>query len=284
MREFQGKVAVVTGAASGIGRALADRSAQEGMQVVLADVEEDALARTAEQLKAGGAQVTAVRTDVSRAGDVERLAQAAFDTYGAVHLLFNNAGVGGGSTVWDSSLADWQWVLGVNLWGVIHGIHYFMPRMLEQGDEGYVVNTASAAGLTTSWALGAYTVSKHAVVALSEALVMQLAAQGARIKASVLCPMWVNTRIADAERNRPAELRNAEDERPLRPEEAAMVEVVRQLIQSGMAPSQVADIVFDAIREERFYILTHPTVKLAVQARMEDILQQRMPTDIMRLA
>jgi NAD(P)-dependent dehydrogenase (short-subunit alcohol dehydrogenase family) len=156
--------------------------------------------------------------------------------------------------------------------------------MLEQGDEGYVVNTASAAGVTTSWALGAYTVSKHAVVALSESLAMQLAASGARIKASVLCPFWVNTRIADAERNRPPELRNAEQERPLRPEEAAMVEIVRQLIQNGMAPSQVGDIVFDAIRQERFYILTDPTIKLGVQVRMEDILQERMPTDIMRMA
>src|SRR5437588_10408324 len=142
MKEFQGKVAVVTGAASGIGRALATRCAQEGMKVVLADIEEQALMQASQELHDTGASVLAVQTDVSKAGDVEALAQQAFDTYGAVHLLFNNAGVGTGMTVWESSLADWQWVLGVNLWGVIHGIHYFGPRMLAQDSEGHIVNTA----------------------------------------------------------------------------------------------------------------------------------------------
>jgi NAD(P)-dependent dehydrogenase (short-subunit alcohol dehydrogenase family) len=287
MKDFQGKVAVVTGAASGIGRALARKSAQEGMKVVLADVEEGALKQAEEELHASGAQVLAVRTDVSQADEVEALAKFAFETYGAVHLLFNNAGVGGGTTVWESSLADWQWVLGVNLWGVVHGMHFFVPRMLAQDSEGHIVNTASSAGLVASSGLGIYKVSKHGVVTLSETLALELAAHGSKLKASVLCPEWVNTRIMDAERNRPQALANA-PEQHMSPETAAMaemaVQVMRQLAQAGLPPSQVAEMVFDAIRQETFYILTHPTTKQAVQLRMEDILQERMPTDIFQAA
>jgi NAD(P)-dependent dehydrogenase (short-subunit alcohol dehydrogenase family) len=285
MKDFQDKVAVVTGAASGIGRALAEKSAQEGMKVVLADVEEDALKQAEEELQASGAQVLAVRTDVSQADEVEVLAQKTFATYGAVHLLFNNAGVGAGTTVWESSLADWQWVLGVNLWGVIHGIHFFVPRMLAQDTEGHIVNTASSAGLVASSGLGIYKVSKHGVVTLSETLALELAARGAKLKASVLCPEWVNTRIIDAERNRPQALQNALEEQHMSPEMAAMVQAMRQwLAQAGLPPSQVAEMVFDAIRQEKFYILTHPTTKQGVQLRMEDILQERMPTDIFQAA
>ena len=288
MKDFQGKVAVVTGAASGIGRALAGKSAQEGMKVVLADVEESALKQAEAELQASGAQVLAVRTDVSQADEVEALAKITFETYGAVHLLFNNAGVGAGTTVWESSLADWQWVLGVNLWGVIHGIHFFVPRMLAQESEGHIVNTASSAGLVASSGLGIYKVSKHGVVTLSETLALELAARGARLKASVLCPEWVNTRIMDAERNRPQALANSPQEQRTSPETAAMAEMViqvmRQLAQAGLPPSQVAEMVFDAIRQEKFYILTHPTTKQAVQLRMEAILQERMPTDIFQPA
>ncbi len=285
MKDFQDKVAVVTGAASGIGRALAEKSAQEGMKVVLADVEESALKQAEEELKASGAQVLAVRTDVSQADEVEVLAQKTFDTYGAVHLLFNNAGVGGGTTVWESSLADWQWVLGVNLWGVIHGIHFFVPRMLAQDTEGHIVNTASSAGLITSSGLGIYKVSKHGVVTLSETLACELAAHGARLKASVLCPEWVNTRILDAERNRPQALQNAPEEQNTSPEIAAVVQAMREwLAQEGLPPSRVAERVFDAIRQEQFYIFTHPNTKYGVQLRMEDILQERMPTDIFQAA
>ncbi len=285
MKDFQNKVAVVTGAASGIGRALAGKSAQEGMKVVLADVEERALKQAEEELKAGGAQVLAVRTDVSQAADVERLAKLAFATYGAVHLLFNNAGVAAGTTVWESSLADWQWVLGVNLWGVIYGIHSFVPRMLAQDSEGHIVNTASAAGLVSSSGMGVYKVSKHGVVTLSETLALELAARGAKLKASVLCPEWVNTRILDAERNRPQALQNAPQEQHMSPQMAAMVEVARQWVQAGLPPAQVAEMVFDAIRQEKFYILTHPQhTKQGVQLRMEDILQERMPTDIFQIA
>src|SRR6516164_1440114 len=239
MKEFQGKVAVVTGAASGIGRALAEKSAQEGMKVVLADVEESALWQAEYELQVSGAQVLAVRTDVSQAGEVEALAKITFDTYGAVHLLFNNAGVGGGTTVWESSLADWEWVLGVNLGGVIHGIHCFVPRMLAQGSEGHIVNTASSTGLVASSGLGIYKVSKHGVVTLSETLACELAARGARLKASVLCPEWVNTRIMDAERNRPQALQNVPEEQHMSPEKVAMAETVRQAFREWLAHEEI---------------------------------------------
>jgi NAD(P)-dependent dehydrogenase (short-subunit alcohol dehydrogenase family) len=280
MEDFQGKVAVVTGAASGIGRALAEKSAQLGMKVVLADVEAGALEQAGEEMRAGGADVLAVQTDVSKAEDVEALAQKAYDTCGAVHLLFNNAGVGGGTTVWDSSLADWRWILGVNLWGVIHGVHFFVPRMLAQGSEGHIVNTASSAGLIASSGLGIYKVTKHGVVTLSETLALELRQAGANINVSVLCPEWVNTRIMDSERNRPAALQNPQQ--PLTPEIAAAIQAIRQLVQGGIPPSQVADMVFDAIRENRFYILTHPTTKFAVQLRMQGILDDSGPQDIMQ--
>src|SRR5213079_1196074 len=237
MKDFYYKVAVVTGAASGIGRALAGKSAQEGMKVVLADVEESALKQAEAELQASGAQVLAVRTDVSQADEVEALAKITFETYGAVHLLFNNAGVGAGTTVWESSLADWQWVLGVNLWGVIYGIHYFVPRMLAQDSEGHIVNTASAAGLISSPGAGIYKVSKHGVVTLSETLALELAVRGAKLKASVLCPEFVNTRIFDAERNRPQALANAPQEQPTSPEMEALLQAARQwLAQVGLPP------------------------------------------------
>ena len=208
MEAFQGKVAVVTGAASGIGRALAERCAQEGMKVVLADIEEPALLQANRELAAQGAETLAVPTDVSQAGDVETLARKAFETYKAVHLLCNNAGVGGGKTAWESTLADWEWVLGVNLWGVIHGIHFFVPRMLEQQSEGHIVNTASMAGLIYGPGQSSYKVSKHGVVSLSETLYYELALQGASLKVSVLCPGYVNTNVLDSQRNRPARLQN----------------------------------------------------------------------------
>jgi NAD(P)-dependent dehydrogenase (short-subunit alcohol dehydrogenase family) len=277
MKDFQNKVAVVTGAASGIGRALAEKSAQEGMKVVLADVEEPALKLAEKELKASGADVLAVQTDVSKAADVQTLAQQAFDTYGGVHLLFNNAGVGGGTTIWESSLADWQWVLGVNLWGAIHGIHYFVPRMLEQDSEGHIVNTASMAGLVSGPG-GIYPVTKHGIVALSETLYHELALNGAKLKVSVLCPGFVKTHIMDAARNRPTELQNEAVERKVSPQEEQIVQFVRQSVQAGMPPHQVADIVFKAIRDETFYILTHPEWKEAIRTRMEDILQERNPS------
>jgi NAD(P)-dependent dehydrogenase (short-subunit alcohol dehydrogenase family) len=278
MKAFQGKVAVVTGAASGIGRALAERCAKARMKVVLADIEEPALMQTSRDLAAQGAQTLAVPTDVSQAGEVESLARKAFETYSAVHLLCNNAGVGGGKSAWESTLADWEWVLGVNLWGVIHGIHFFVPRMLEQHSEGHIVNTASMAGLTYGPGQSIYKVSKHGVVSLSETLYYELALRGASLKVSVLCPGFVNTNVLDSQRNRPARLQNTPDGEKPSPQAEAMRQRAQQALREGMPPQQVADMVFGAIREERFYILTHPTWKGTIQIRMEDILQERNPT------
>jgi NAD(P)-dependent dehydrogenase (short-subunit alcohol dehydrogenase family) len=277
MKEFRGKVAVVTGAASGIGRGLAEACALEGMRVVLADVDEAALAQAARELKDSGADVLAVRTDVSRADDVDALARRALDAFGAAHLLFNNAGVGAGTTVWESTLEDWRWVLGVNLWGVIHGVRAFVPVMLEQGDECHIVNTASMAGLVSGPALGVYKVTKHGVVSLSETLCCELSVMGSKIGVSVLCPAGVNTRVMDCERNRPAELRNAPAEGSAHPVVAQAEEMLRRLVSAGMPPSEVAEAVFGAIREGRFYILTHADWKPLVRKRMDDILQDRNP-------
>lgn len=277
MKQFRDKVAVITGAASGIGRAIAERCAQEGMQVVLADVEEAALAQAEQELKAAGATVLAVRTDVSRAGDVEALAQKTLQAFGAVHLLANNAGVGAGGSIWESTLADWEWVIGVNLWGVIHGLRVFVPLMLAQETEGHIVNTASLAGLLSYHPGAPYQVTKHGVVALSEQLYTSLAQRNAKVKVSVLCPGWVNTRIMDSERNRPGELRNESGDLPTGPEAEAIVQSMRDAAQAGLSPRQVAEQVFDAIRDEQFYILTHPEYNEAIRQRMENILQLRNP-------
>jgi NAD(P)-dependent dehydrogenase (short-subunit alcohol dehydrogenase family) len=247
------------------------------MKVVLADVEEQALLQVSQELAAQGAQTLALPTDVSQAGEVETLARKAFETYSAVHLLFNNAGVGAGKTAWESTLADWEWVLGVNLWGVIHGIHFFVPRMLEQRAESHIVNTSSIGGLTSGPGLSVYMASKHAVVSLSETLYHELTLQGASIGVSVLCPGFVKTRIQDSQRNRPASLQNAPDETKSSPQEETGQQFLQQAIQGGMSPRHVADTVFGAIGEERFYIYP-PEFKGGIQARMEDILQERNPT------
>ena len=276
MREFKDKVAVITGAASGLGLAMADRCVQEGMKVVLADVEVETLTKAEASMKASGATVLAVRTDVSQARDVEALAQKTLEAFGAVHLLCNNAGVGPGpAAVWESTIADWEWVIGVNLWGVIHGVRVFVPIMLEQDTECHIVNTASLAGLISGPGLGAYKVTKHAVVTLSETLYHELAERGARVNVSVLCPGVVSTRIMESARNRPGHFPTAE---PRDPASAARWEAFRQLVAAGMPPGQVADAVFEAIRKDQFYILTHPELQDSVRSRMEDILQGRSPT------
>jgi NAD(P)-dependent dehydrogenase (short-subunit alcohol dehydrogenase family) len=275
MKEFHGKVAVITGAASGIGRALAERCVQEGMRAVLADVEVEALANAEAGLKASGAAVLAVPTDVSRPRDVAALAQKTLEAFGAVHLLCNNAGVGAEAAIWESTLEEWEWVLGVNLWGVIHGVRAFVPLMLAQDTECYIVNTASMAGLISGPGLGAYKVTKHAVVSLSETLHHELAERGARVGVSVLCPGIVNTRIMESARNRPGHLPPTA---PLGPASGARWDALRQLVPAGMPPMRVADAVFAALRDDQFYILTHPEGKEAVRTRMEDILQGRNPT------
>ena len=275
MKEMKGKVAVVTGAASGIGRALAERAAQEGMKVVLADVEEGPLAAAEQALKKAGATAVAVKIDVSKADDVKALAQRTLDAFGAVHLLCNNAGVISPKVaVWETTPADWQWVMGVNLWGVIHGVQTFVPLMLAQQTEGHIVNTASMAGLISRPGRSIYQVTKHGVVTLSETLHQDLVSKGAKVRVSVLCPGMVNTSIWGAERNRPDVLRNDQ-----------AVEEARQRVRDSR-PSpfgekidlpQVADRVFTAIGNESFYILTHPERKGSIQTRMEDILQERVP-------
>jgi NAD(P)-dependent dehydrogenase (short-subunit alcohol dehydrogenase family) len=278
MKEFKDKVAVVTGAASGIGFALADRFGSVGMKVVLADVEDAALEKARAQLAAKGAPVLAVRTDVSKAEDVDALATRAYDEYGAVHILCNNAGVSMGGLSWEHSVDDWQWVLGVNLWGVIHGIRAFVPRMLEGGQEGHVVNTASVAGLITSPYISVYEVTKHAVVALTESLRMELEVSGAKVSASVLCPGFVATNIADSARNRPAsttaEASGASETGP----QHMIRNLARKQVAAGLKPMDVAEMVLEAVREDRFYVLTHARYEKLIRRRMERILDGSNPT------
>ena len=285
MKEFKGKVAVITGAASGIGRSLAERCAQEGMKVVLAGINENTLELAEKDIKATGAATLVVKTDVSKAGDVEALAQKTLDTFGAVHLLCNNAGVGAGFTVWEGTLADWEWVLGVNLWGVIHGVHFFTPIMIEQDTECHIVNTASMVGLFTFMYNGQYAVSKHGVVALSETLYRELEQGGYNVGVSLLCPGFVKTGISESARNRPAELQNdpaVEQRRAADSNFQAVMQFLDQGVEDGIPPAQVADIVFSAIREKKFYILPNAeNAKPMVQARMEDIIQERNPTTVL---
>ena len=271
MKEFKDCVAVITGAASGIGRGIAERCAQEGMKIVLADINEADLIRVEAELKATGAAVISVQTDVAKRSDVEALAQRTLDAFGGVHLLVNNAGVGAGSSVWDSTWNDWEWVIGVNLWGVIHGVKVFTPIMLAQHEEGHIVNTSSIAGLLAYHPSAPYHVTKHAVVALSENLHRSLAEQKARVKVSVLCPGWVKTQIMSSARNRPVDLQD--EPAPVNPELQATRERFRSALEAGMPPQEVADQVFKAIREERLYILTHPEYTPKIQERIENILK-----------
>lgn len=269
-----GRVAVVTGAASGIGFAMSERFAREGMRVVMADIEEPALAEAAEVLIGRGAQVLPVPTDVASSEQVDALRDRALEAFGAVHVLCSNAGVTGlGRSLWEMTRSDWDWVLGVNLWGVINGIRSFVPVLREQ-DAAHIVNTASVAGLVAG-TLGPYSVTKHAVVALSEALYVQLLQYGAHVGVSVLCPGWVKTQILNSDRNRPAEL-----EPPPEPDPAwaAARELARQMVESGIEPVEVATQVVDAIRAGRFYVLTHPEMNDAIRRRTENVLAGGPPS------
>ncbi|MFM0261425.1 SDR family oxidoreductase [Paraburkholderia sediminicola] len=288
MFEFEGKVAVITGAASGFGRAFAEKGASLGMKLVLADVNPEALSQTVEALRAGGAEAIGMPTDVSDAAQVAALAQAALDAFGKVHLLFNNAGVGSGGFLWESSANDWAWVFNVNVMGVAHGVRAFTPIMLRQNEPAHIVNTASVAGLLSPPAMGIYNASKHAVVSLTETLYhdLQLAqaakpAGGGEVGCSLLCPAFVPTGIADAERARPAELRN--DGGPTRSQIAAGKQLQRAVQSGKLTAADVADITFEAIAARRFYIVTHPGIMATVKLRHEDIEQLRNPTDPMSL-
>ena len=287
MFEFPARVAVITGAASGFGQAFAQRAAAFRMKLVLADVNPEALAQTVDALRAAGADAIGVPTDVSNAAQVEALAQAALDAFGKVHLLFNNAGVGSGGFLWESSANDWAWVFGVNVMGVAHGVRAFAPLMLAQNEPAHIVNTASVAGLLSPPAMGVYNASKHAVVSLTETLYhdLQLAQAGrdanARVGCSLLCPAFAPTGIADAERVRPADLRN--EDGPTRSQIAAGKQLQRAVRAGKLSAAEVAALTFDAVAARRFYIITHPAIMATVKLRHEDIEQLRDPTDPMSL-
>lgn len=270
MKELAGKVAVVTGAASGIGLAMTEAFLGEGMKVAMADVDPAALDDAAGRLAAAGADVLPVETDVRDGASMRRLADATYERYGTAHVVCNNAGVSAAAAPWELSEGEWKWVLDVNLWGVIHGTRTFVPRFLEQG-EGHIVNTASLAGLITG-VLSAYSVSKHAVVALSESTYFSLRMSGADIGVSVLCPGFVRTRIWESERNRP------EDIAPSREPDDPLHELGKALVLGGIDPAEVGGAVVEAVKSDRFYILTHEGSEGAVARRMNDILEGRLPT------
>lgn len=282
MKAFANKIAVVTGAASGFGREFALLGAKFGMQLVLADVQAEGLEATAAEVRALGAEVITQVCDVRKGEQVEMLAQVTMARFGAVHLVFNNAGVGAGGLVWESTQADWDWVLGVNLWGVIHGVRHFTPLMLacarqDPTYEGHIVNTASMAGLLTPPTMGVYNVSKHAVVALTETLYHDLALVEAPIGASVLCPYFVPTGISQSERVRPGELQAGA---ALTRSQQVSQAVLEKAVASGkVTAAEVAQRTFDAIRDGEFYIYSHPQALGNVQRRMEDIVAGRNPGD-----
>jgi len=279
MQNFRNKVAVVTGGASGIGLAMAERFAREGMKLVLADVEKERLDGVTARFQKDGVEVLGVETDVSDAEQMDALGAATLDAFGAAHIVCNNAGVASGGRSWELTTADWRWVIGVNLWGVIHGIRVFAPGLIAQG-EGHIVNTASVAGLLSVPGLGPYSVTKHGVVTLSETLYGELVATGSKVRVSVVCPSWVKTGIFEADRNRPAADSNPETE-----EEAKRLEQYKQLgallLADAMSASDVADRVFDSIVDERFYVLTHEEIMPAVQLRLTNILENRNPEPLL---
>ncbi len=266
MKEFKDKIAVITGGASGIGRSIAERCCQEGMKVVLADVEAKMLSHTEKELKSTGATVISVLTDVSKVDDIKALAQKTLDTFGAVHLLFNNAGVAVGTYLWEYTFADLEWVVGVNLWGVIYGVRIFVPIMLKQDTKCHIINTSSLAGLIPG--NGIYGITKHNLVALSESLAAELSYIKSKIKVSVLCPGFVKTRILECERNHPSEIIS-------HPEFESSQKLFKQMVNSGLSPNKVAEIVFQAIRDNKFYILTdkHFMYKKIVKRRLNTILK-----------
>ncbi len=271
---FRDKVAVITGAGSGIGRAIALRAAGEGMRLALLDVDIKGLEETRGLLADMDPMPFIRRCDVSKDEEVQAAAAAIFAEFGTVHLLFNNAGVGVSGYTWLTTADDWQWSIGVNVLGVTNGIRAFVPGMIEAGETGHVINTASVAGLLSVPGSSVYCATKHAVVTISECMRHELTMVGANIGVSVLCPAFVPTGIADAERNRPPELGTRN------PSAEPFAARTRKAVESGrLTAGDVARIVFDGLREGKFYILTHPRIKGAIGTRMEDILEERMPTN-----
>jgi len=279
MKPLKGKIAAVTGAASGLGRSMALAFAAEGMDLALADVDEKGLKETEEAATRRGVRALRMPVDVSKAADVDALAERTLKELKAIHLVCNNAGVSPLGAVWEASVADWQWILGVNLWGVIHGIRAFTPHLVAQ-NEGHIVNTASVAGLISPPGSGAYNATKHAVVTLSESLYHDLRERKSAVGVSVLCPAYVPTGIVDSERNRPKDLPVSEKSKETLAREA----MLRKAVTSGkVSADQVAQAVVAAVKEERFYILTHARIKGAIQARMEDVLEERAPRNPLAL-
>ena len=271
MKEFEGKTAVITGAASGIGKAMAERFAQEKMQVVLADIEEEALEKTVENLRQYQYRVIGVKTDVLVEESINELFSKATAEYGNIHILCNNAGIGansGNKAIWEIDRQDWDWVMGVNYQGVLQGIQTFLPHMLEHGEEGHVVTTVSMAGLLPG--AGTYGVSKHAVMALTEALSRDLITREAKINASVLCPGFVDTNIDKSERNRPSHMGEAKE---LTNEVG--VEIMSAMLRQGKKPEEIAEIVINAIKENIFYILSHPAWDDSLRSHFENILSRK---------
>ncbi|MYM88633.1 SDR family NAD(P)-dependent oxidoreductase [Rugamonas sp. FT82W] len=282
MKTFRDKVVVITGGASGLGREFANVAAREGMKLVLADVQADALERAADALRSQGAAVVARLCDVRKGEQVQALADAAIAEFGAVHLVFNNAGVGSGGLIWENTEADWEWVMGVNVWGVIHGVRIFTKLMLESAKsdpsfEGHIVNTASMAGLLNAPAMGVYNVSKHAVVALSETLYQDLQLVGAPIGASVLCPYFVPTGISQSHRNRPEDVRMTQG--PTASQLAAQAMTDKAVSSGKVSAQDVAEMTFKAIAGGDFYIYSHPGALTGVQERMEHIVAGSNPGD-----
>jgi len=279
MKKLKGKVAAVTGAASGLGRSMALAFAAEGMDVALADVDEVNLTAVADEVQEKGVRAITLKVDVSQAAQVDGFRDQTIARLGAVHVVCNNAGVAPLGAAWESSAADWEWVLGVNLWGVIHGVRAFVPALIAQ-KEGHIVNTASVAGLISPPGMGAYNVTKHAVVALSETLYHDLRERKSKVGVSVLCPAYVPTGIADCERSRPKHLAASEKSRETQAKEA----MVRKAVKSGkISAEEVAQAVVKAVKADRFYILTHEGIRPAIRARMEDILKARAPRNPLAL-
>jgi len=283
MKSFAGCIAVITGAGSGFGLEVARLAAMRGMKLVLADVQQDALDRSAAEMRALGAEVLASKVDVSKAEQVEALGAATLTRFGAPNFVFNNAGIGAGGLIWESTLKDWEWVLGVNVMGVANGVRVYTPMMLEAAKndpawEGHIVNTASMAGLLNAPNMGVYNVSKHAVVALSETLYQDLRLVTDQIGASVLCPFFVPTGITASDRNRPDSLRDA-GARPTRSQLIGQAMSEKAVHSGKVSAAQVATYVLDAVEHGRFYIYSHPKSLASVQTRLEDIMQGRNPTD-----
>jgi NAD(P)-dependent dehydrogenase (short-subunit alcohol dehydrogenase family) len=281
--EFKNKTAVLTGAGSGFGLECARIGAKRGMNLVLADVQQDALDQAVAEMESAGAAVLGLRVDVSKADQVEALGTATLQRFGAPHLVFNNAGVGSGGLIWENTLQDWEWVIGVNLMGVAHGLRVFTPMMLEAADkdpawQGHIVNTASMAGLLNAPNMGIYNASKHAVVSMSETLYQDLALVTTQISASVLCPFFVPTGISQSHRNRPAALK-ANGVKPTRSQLIGQAMSDKAVGSGKVSAADVAQLVFDAVAANRFYIYSHPKSIGSVQTRLEDILQARNPTN-----